>query len=106
MYAVIQTGGKQYRVAQGDTLKIEKLAGEEGDTIKFDRVLMLADGDNIQVGAPFIDGGLVNATVVKHARADKIWVFKLRRRKNSRRQQGHRQHYTEVKINSIEAARE
>ena len=103
MYAVIQTGGKQYRVAEGDTLKVEKLTDAEGANVAFDRVLMVMDGDAMQLGAPFIEGGQVNATVVRHGRGDKIWIFKLRRRKNSRRQMGHRQSFTEIKIDAITA---
>jgi large subunit ribosomal protein L21 len=103
MYAVIQTGGKQYRVAEGQTLKIEKLPAEEGSTIEFDQVLMVADGDDIKVGAPFVDGGKVSATIKSHGRGEKIKIVKFRRRKHHRKQMGHRQHYTEVQITGISA---
>ena len=103
MYAVIKTGGKQYRVSEGDSLKIEKLETAEGADIEFDQVLMVADGDQVKVGAPIVDGGKVTATVETHGRADKVHIFKMRRRKNSRRRMGHRQWYTQVKITGISA---
>lgn len=101
MYAVIVTGGKQYRVAEGRTLRVEKLEKEEGQLIDFDKVLMASDGDNIKVGAPYLEGGIVKATVVSHGRDKKIRIVKFRRRKNSRKMMGHRQHFTEIKINEI-----
>ncbi|WP_166266422.1 50S ribosomal protein L21 [Marinobacter caseinilyticus] len=101
MYAVIVSGGKQHRVVEGETLKLEKLEVETGGTIEFDRVLLLADGDKIQVGAPVVDGAKVTAEVVSHGRADKIQIIKFRRRKHSMKRQGHRQWFTEVKITGI-----
>ncbi|MCB1735144.1 MAG: 50S ribosomal protein L21 [Gammaproteobacteria bacterium] len=103
MHAVIVTGGKQYRVAEGDTLRVEKLPVNEGDTVEFDQVLMVSDGENITIGAPTINGGKVTATVQAQARADKVHIVKFRRRKHYRRQAGHRQYYTEVKITGINA---
>jgi large subunit ribosomal protein L21 len=103
MYAVIQTGGKQYRVSEGDTLKIEKLEAEEGASVDFDRVLMVADGDAVSVGAPFIEGGKVTATVKSHGRAKKVNIIKFRRRKHHLKRQGHRQWFTELKITGISA---
>ena len=103
MYAVIKTGGKQYRVSEGDSLKIEKLDAAEGGDIEFDQVLMIGDGDQVTVGTPVIEGGKVSATVESHGRAKKVLIFKMRRRKNSRRRMGHRQSYTEVKITGISA---
>lgn len=101
MYAVIKTGGKQYRVAPGDRLKVETLAAEQGSTVNLSSVLMLSDGDNVTVGAPEIDGASVSATVVSHGRGKKIEVIKFRRRKHYRRQMGHRQNYTELQITGI-----
>ena len=101
MYAVIETGGKQYRVAPGDVLRVEKLSAEAGDTINIDKVLLVADGDNINVGTPHLDGAAVSAKVRGHGRDKKVHIFKLRRRKNSRHQAGHRQHYTEIEITGI-----
>lgn len=101
MYAVIKTGGKQYRVAQGDTLKVETLAGEVGDTIQFDTVLMIADGDNVSVGAPAIDGAAVSANIVAHGRHKKVEIIKFRRRKHHQKRTAHRQNYTEVEITAI-----
>lgn len=101
MYAVIKTGGKQYRVAQGDVLRVEKLTADVGASIDLDRVLMVADGDNVSIGTPFIEGGKVTATVRSHGRGDKIKIIKFRRRKHYRRQMGHRQGYTEIEITGI-----
>ena len=101
MYAVIKTGGKQYRVSEGQTLKIEKLPNEPGDSIEFDQVLMVGEGDDIKVGSPFVDGSKVKATVVAQARAKKINIIKFKRRKHYMRRMGHRQYYTEVKITGI-----
>lgn len=103
MYAVIKTGGKQYKVAAGDTLKVEKLAGDVGSSVVIDKVLMIADGDNTTVGTPLIDGAQVNATVVSHGRGDKVMIFKFNRRKHYRKTQGHRQSYTEIQIDTINA---
>ncbi len=103
MYAVIVTGGKQYRVARGDTLRVEKLDAEEGGSIDFDKVLMVADGDDIKVGAPYLDGGKVSALVKAHGRGKKVEILKFRRRKHHMKRQGHRQAYTEVEITGISA---
>ena len=104
MYAVIKTGGKQYKVAAGEKLKIEKLAGDVGSKVVIDKVLMITDGDNTTIGAPLIAGATVNATVLSHGRADKVMIFKFRRRKHYRKTQGHRQSYTEIQIGEILAA--
>ena len=103
MYAVVRTGGKQYRVAPGDRLKVEKLSAEPGTEIELDQVLLVADGDQIKVGAPLVAGGKVTATVSSHGRGKKIRVIKFRRRKNYHRQAGHRQDYTELQIVGISA---
>ncbi len=101
MYAVIKTGGKQYKVSQGDTIRVEKLTAAEGDAISFEEVLLIADGGNIQVGTPLIEGTSVAANVVKHGRGKKIEIIKFKRRKHHRKQAGHRQDYTEVEITAI-----
>ena len=101
MYAVIKTGGKQYKVAAGEKLKIESLTADVGATVTFDQVLMIANGDSHKIGAPTVAGGKVTAEVVKHGRGDKIRIIKHRRRKNSHKEMGHRQNYTEVKIKEI-----
>ncbi len=103
MYAVIKTGGKQYRVSQGDTLRVETLQADEGAAVEFDSVLMVADGDNVKIGAPFLSGGKVTATVKAHGRGDKIEIIKFRRRKHFDKKTGHRQNYTEVEITGISA---
>lgn len=103
MYAVIKTGGKQYRVAEGDVLRIEKIDAEEGAAVTLDQVLMVADGDDIKVGAPLLDGGSVAATVVRHGQGKKITAVKFKRRKNYRREFGHRQWFSEIKITGITA---
>ncbi|MDG3087055.1 50S ribosomal protein L21 [Vibrio hannami] len=103
MYAVFQSGGKQHRVSEGQTLRLEKLDVETGATVEFDKVLMIANGEEIAVGAPLVEGGKVTAEVVKHGRGDKVKIVKFRRRKHSRKQQGHRQWFTEVKITGISA---
>lgn len=104
MYAVIKTGGKQYRVREGDTLRVEKLAAEAGAKIQFDQVLMVGEGDQVTVGAPYVSGTQVSATVLAQGRGDKIKVVKFKRRKNYLRQKGHRQAYTEVEITKIGGA--
>ena len=104
MYAVIQTGGKQYRVKSGEQVKVELLAAEVGATVSFDRVLMLGEGDGVRVGAPFVAGAAVKATVVAQGRGEKIRIFKLRRRKHFAKTQGHRQGFTEVRIDEIVGA--
>ena len=101
MYAVIQSGGKQHRVVEGETLKVELLKAETGSTITFDDVLMLVNGESIQIGAPAVAGATVTAEVVGHGRHDKIRIIKMRRRKHYRKQQGHRQWFTELKITGI-----
>ncbi len=103
MYAVIKTGGKQYRVAEGDTLQIESLTVNAGDAVEFDTVLMVADGDDVKLGAPYLSGGKVTATVTAHGRGKKIEVVKFRRRKHYDKRTGHRQNFTEVKITGISA---
>ena len=103
MYAVIQTGGKQYRVEQGSTLKVEKLEAEIGGNIVFDKVLMVQSNDAVKIGQPFVDGGKVTATVTSQGRHEKIRIIKFRRRKHHMKQMGHRQYYTEVRITGISA---
>ncbi|MBL1263306.1 50S ribosomal protein L21 [Candidatus Methylomicrobium oryzae] len=103
MYAVIQTGGKQYRVAEGTTLKIEKLELGTGDSVEFDKVLLVQSGDAVKVGAPFIEGGKVSAEVLSQGRHKKVKIIKFRRRKHHMKQMGHRQYYTEVRITGISA---
>lgn len=103
MYAVIKSGGKQYRVREGDTIKVEKLPASEGDTITLDEVLMVADGDNVKVGTPRVEGASVSATVKSQGRGPKIRIIKMKRRKHYRRQAGHRQAYTELAITGIKA---
>jgi large subunit ribosomal protein L21 len=103
MYAVIKTGGKQYRVAADDVLTVEKLAGQPGDKIEFNEVLMVG-GDSVKIGSPLISGALVKAEVVEQTRGPKVIAFKKRRRKNSRRKRGHRQDLTTVKITEIVGA--
>jgi large subunit ribosomal protein L21 len=103
MYAVIATGGKQYRVEKGTVLQVESLAGEPGSTIEFGEVLLIGDGDKINVGAPLIKGAKVSATVEKHGKGDKKVIVKFRRRKHYLRQGTHRQQYTQVKITGISA---
>ena len=103
MYAVIVSGGKQYRVQEGQTLKLEKLAAEQGANVEFDRVLLVGNGDDIKVGAPVVEGAKVSAEVVSHGRHEKIKIIKFRRRKHHMKRAGHRQWFTEVKITAIEA---
>lgn len=101
MYAVIETGGKQYKVSEGDVIFIEKLEVAEGDAVTFDKVLVVADGENITVGAPAVSGATVTAKVEKQGKAKKIYVFKMKRKKNYRRKKGHRQPFTKVTIEKI-----
>ena len=103
MYAVIFSGGKQYRVQEGETLKLETLSAEVGATVNFDQVLMVGEGDSIKVGYPYVQGCTVSATVVSQGRHKKIHIIKFRRRKHHEKWQGHRQNYTEVKITQIMA---
>jgi large subunit ribosomal protein L21 len=101
MFAVIVSGGKQYRVQEGQTLKVEKLAVEAGASVDFDRVLLVSNGDDVKVGAPVVEGAKVSAEVVSHGRGDKVTIIKFRRRKHHMKRQGHRQWFTEVKITGI-----
>ncbi|HEY5680763.1 MAG TPA: 50S ribosomal protein L21 [Pseudomonadales bacterium] len=101
MFAVFSSGGKQHRVTEGEVIRVERLTGEPGDEVVFDKVLMVADGDDVSVGQPFVDGGKVTAEVVSSGRGKKIRVIKFKRRKDYMRRQGHRQWYTELKITGI-----
>ncbi|HYA20312.1 MAG TPA: 50S ribosomal protein L21 [Burkholderiales bacterium] len=101
MYAVIKTGGKQYRVASGEKLKIEQIPQAVGSEILLNQVMLVVDGDKIATGAPWVRDAKVKATVISHGRGEKVRIFKMRRRKNYRRTQGHRQNYTEIRIDSI-----
>ncbi len=103
MYAVIKTGGKQYRVSEGDTLRVEKLDTSAGETIEFDQVLAVGEGADLKVGTPFVKGGKVTATVKAQGRAKKVEIIKFRRRKHHMKRMGHRQSYTELEITGIEA---
>ena len=101
MYAVIKTGGKQFKVAEGDTLKVEKLATEVGKALNLNSVLTLVDGDKVTIGTPIVKGASVDATVISHGKRDKVKIFKMNRRKGYRKSQGHRQGFTEIKIDKI-----
>ncbi len=101
MYAVVKTGGKQYKVAEGQYLKVEKLDGNEGDTVELDQVLMIADGDKLKIGSPTVDGGKVTATIKSHGRHKKVEIMKFRRRKHHQKRTGHRQYYTEIEVTGI-----
>ena len=101
MYAVIRSGGKQYKVAPGEKLRVEQLAADVGAEVVLDQVWMVGEGDSIRVGQPIVTGATVKATVVAHGRGDKVTIFKMRRRKHYQKHQGHRQNYTELKIESI-----
>jgi large subunit ribosomal protein L21 len=101
MYAVIKTGGKQYKVSAGEKLKIETIVADVGSEIVLDQVLLVADGEKVTAGTPLVSGAAVKATVVSHGRGEKIEIFKMRRRKHYRKTQGHRQNYTEIQINGI-----
>ncbi len=103
MYAVVHTGGKQYKVQKGETLRIEKIPGEVGSAVTFDKVLMVADGEEIRVGQPVLENVKVQASIVEQDRAKKVLVFKYKRRKRYRRRQGHRQPYTAIRIDGIDA---
>lgn len=103
MYAVIKTGGKQYRVVSGEKLKVESIVADVGSEITLAEVLMVADGDNVSVGAPLLASAKVTAKVLSHGRGEKIRIFKMRRRKHYRKTQGHRQNYTEIQIQAIAA---
>ncbi|HUW51309.1 MAG TPA: 50S ribosomal protein L21 [Sulfuricella sp.] len=103
MYAVIKTGGKQYRVAPGEKLKIEQIPADIGSEIVLDQVLMVTDGEAVTVGTPLVSGATVKATVLAHGRGEKVQIFKMRRRKHYQKHQGHRQNYTEIRIDGIAA---
>ena len=103
MYAVIQTGGKQYKVQPGDTVLVEKLAGEAGDTITFNEVLLVADDEQVAVGRPHVDGATVTGEIIEQGLGEKLIVYKFKRRKNYRRKNGHRQPYTAIKISDVNA---
>jgi len=101
MYAIIKSGGKQYRVQAGEQVRVEALAAEVGATVSLEEVLLVGTGDGVKVGAPMVSGAKVKATVVSHGRGDKVKIFKLRRRKHYQKTQGHRQSYTELRIDDI-----
>ena len=101
MYAVVKTGGKQYRITPGEKLKVEQLTAEVGAEVVLDQVLMVGEGDSVRVGQPMVAGAAVKATVLSHGRGEKVGIFKMRRRKHYQKHQGHRQNYTELKIDSI-----
>jgi len=103
MYAVIKTGGKQYRVTAGQKLKVEQIPADIGQEITLDQVLSVGEGEQLQIGTPLVNGALVKATVLAQGRHDKIKIFKMRRRKHYRRTQGHRQNYTELRIDAVTA---
>ncbi len=103
LHAIFETGGKQYRVAEGDILYIERLPVQAGDKVTFDKVLAIVDGDKFQFGTPVLDGATVTASIVKNGKAKKIHVFKFKAKKNYRKRQGHRQPYSQVQIQSISA---
>jgi large subunit ribosomal protein L21 len=103
MYAVFQSGGKQHRVAEGQTVRLEKIEVAPGESIEFDNILMISNGEDVKIGTPYVAGGKVTAEIVTHGRGEKIKVVKFRRRKHSRKQMGHRQWFTEVKITAINA---
>ncbi|MEA3436229.1 MAG: 50S ribosomal protein L21 [Thermodesulfobacteriota bacterium] len=101
MYAIVDSGGKQYKVKEGEVLKVEKLAGKVGDSVSFDRILMFSDGDNVNIGTPLLEDAAVSGHIVEQGKAKKIIVFKYKRRKRYRRKRGHRQQFTAVKVDSI-----
>ena len=103
MYAIVNTGGKQYKIHQGGVLRVEKIPGEIGSSVSFDKVLMFSDGENVSIGRPVLDNVAVKGHIIEQGKAKKIIVFKYKRRKRYRRKQGHRQQYTAVKIDSIQA---
>lgn len=103
MYAVIKTGGKQYRVAAGEKLKVEQIPADVGAEITLDKILMVGEGESVKIGAPLVSGATVKATVLAQGRHDKVKIFKMRRRKHYQKHQGHRQNYTELRIDAINA---
>lgn len=103
MYAVVKTGGKQYRVAAGEKLKVEQIPADIGAEVVLDQVLMVGEGEGVKLGQPLLSGASVKATVLSQGRGDKVRIFKMRRRKHYQKRQGHRQNYTELRIDSINA---
>jgi large subunit ribosomal protein L21 len=103
MYAVIKTGGKQYRVSAGEKIKVEQIPADVGSQITLDQVLMVGEGESVKIGSPVVSGATVTASVLSHGRHDKVKIFKMRRRKHYQRHQGHRQNYTELRIEAISA---
>ena len=103
MYAVVKTGGKQYRVSEGDRLRVETLVADAGDSVQLDTILMVGEGDSVKVGTPTVSNASITAKVIDHGRADKVKILKFRRRKHHMKRMGHRQNYTEVEITSINA---
>ncbi len=103
MYAVVKTGGKQYRVSEGDKLRVESLVAGEGDSITLNEILMVGEGENVTIGSPMVANASVSATVLSHGRGKKVHIMKFRRRKHHRKQMGHRQNYTELEITGISA---
>ncbi|MEE2891705.1 MAG: 50S ribosomal protein L21 [Pseudomonadota bacterium] len=101
MFAVIESGGKQHRVQEGDVLRLEKLDAEEGASVTFDRVMLVGEGDDVTVGTPVVEGSSVSAEILGHGRGDKVTIIKFKRRKDYDKKQGHRQHYTEIKVTGI-----
>lgn len=101
MYAVIKTGGKQYRVVAGEKLKVEQIPADVGAEITLDQVLMVGEGESVKIGAPLVAGATVKATVISHGRHDKVKIFKMRRRKHYQKHQGHRQNFTELRVDAI-----
>ena len=106
MYAVIKTGGKQYRVASGEKIKVEQIAADVGQEIVLDQVLAVGDGGGLKIGTPLVSGATVKATVVAHGKHDKVLIFKMRRRKHYQKHQGHRQQFTELQIGAIAGSKE
>ncbi|MCL2876884.1 MAG: 50S ribosomal protein L21 [Betaproteobacteria bacterium] len=103
MYAVIKTGGKQYRVAAGEKIKVEQIPADVGSQITLDQILMVGEGESVKIGTPVVTGAIVTASVLSHGRHDKVKIFKMRRRKHYQKHQGHRQNYTEIRIEAISA---
>ena len=103
MYAVFQTGGKQYRATTGDKIKVEKIEAEKGSTVELDKVLMVGEGQDVKIGAPYLAGGKVTAVVVDHGRGDKVKIIKFKRRKHHLKRMGHRQYFTQLQITGINA---
>ncbi|NLX90913.1 MAG: 50S ribosomal protein L21 [Firmicutes bacterium] len=104
MYAIFESGGKQYKVSEGETCQVEKLPVEAGSEVVFDKVLLIQDGDNVSIGAPYLEGARISGKVLSHGKGKKIIVFKYKPKKNYRRKQGHRQPFTLVKIDKIQSA--